>query len=45
MQPPKNLERKVRKKDHGMIEGHEGGGRRIHSAFELSDHKSWEQQS
>lgn len=45
MQSPKNLHRKAHKKDHRMIEGHEGGRRRIRSTFELSDHKSWEQQS
>ena len=39
MQSPKNLQKKARKRDHGTIGGHEGGRRRIHSAFELSEHK------
>jgi len=39
MQPPKNLQRKACKKDLGMTEDHEESGRRIHSAFELSDQR------
>lgn len=45
MQSPKNLQRKVCKNDHGMIEDREESRKMLHSAFERSDHKSWEQQS
>lgn len=45
MQSPKNLQRKVCKKDHGMIEDREESRKMLRSAFERSDHKSWEQQS